>query len=576
MFRQDTAAAVLIEEGRTMRLFWKSIAVFWLILGFAAEGWAVSVDMLKPAAASDIACGGAVDEAAVLKAAQQWIKELNSELAAIGQKDEKQIIQSLLNMDEVPMAKIRFSDAVRQMEELTEPVLKRALFAKNKITASDKKILALFNSLCLAPDMDEGMSFLRLDYPAVFRRVHFSPEARAFADVLVLQPLCSFDLGGEEYYMIWSQVHIAEWAVQLEKFLRANPANPYAPDAVKRYHAMIDLMLFQALPPRDKNGFMYDRWNWWKKEMLGDIAKKYQGMLTGRLAEEFIGRVDANGCKVPKDLKQRFAAEIDAEFASVKADGTADGSAGAQNTVAVPNEVLYFEGSGAVNGKIPVAVWFDVKNGLVYGEIVYTNTKAKKPICLLGREKEDGSLFLYEMLPNGDISGTIAGTLVNGVLSGTWHGRPQRIEKSEGEYEYKKGKTFSIVIFAAERTHAPFSWEFDAKNASGTYSYSLGDNCDDGTVFLQINNDGTVSYRLIGLTGAPYYRTACFPEDALAGETALAKLLGNKIRIEEDEMCAIELELYNDFLVSKYAEGKDCRYRVGNGATAEGLFLKRR
>ena len=62
----------------------------------------------------------------------------------------------------------------------------------------------------------------------------------------------------------------------------------------------------------------------------------------------------------------------------------------------------------------------------------------------------------------------------------------------------------------------PYDWIFDAANASGTYAYSVGDKCDDGTVNLRINNDGTVRYRIIGLTGAPFYRTACFPEDALS------------------------------------------------------------
>ena len=56
----------------------------------------------------------------------------------------------------------------------------------------------------------------------------------------------------------------------------------------------------------------------------------------------------------------------------------------------------------------------------------------------------------------------------------------------------------------------------------------------------------------------------------------MANLHGNRILIEEDETCAIEILLYNDFLVSRYVDGKDCRYRVGNGATAEGLFLKKR
>ena len=150
------------------------------------------------------------------------------------------------------------------------------------------------------------------------------------------------------------------------------------------------------------------------------------------------------------------------------------------------------------------------------------------------------------------------------------------IEKSEGKYSFKSGKQFPIKISAVKRTQAPYDWIFDAANASGTYAYSVGDKCDDGTVNLRINNDGTVRYRIIGLTGAPFYRTACFPEDALSGETGVARLHGNRILIEEDANCAIEIALYSDFLVSSYVDGKVCRHRVGDGATAEGLFLKRR
>lgn len=150
------------------------------------------------------------------------------------------------------------------------------------------------------------------------------------------------------------------------------------------------------------------------------------------------------------------------------------------------------------------------------------------------------------------------------------------IEQSEGRYEFKEGKEFPIRVNAVDRTHAPYKWTFDAKNASGTYAYSTGDNCDDGTVALQIQEDGSVRYRIIGLTGAPLYRTACFPEDALSGETAAATLHGNRILIEEDENCAIELSLYSDFLVSRYLEGRYCQHLVGNGQLRKACSSKRR
>ena len=548
-----------------------------MLLGWAAVAQAVPVDLLKTPVPADVACGGAVDEAATLKAVQHWVLQCNNELSAIDKNDERRIMGYLLDMKVDYLISLQNTPVKEKITELVEPVLQRwvqALMKKGSLTPADQKLLAYLGSLALVPTMEEGVTYLRLDHAAFYKHVHFSPAARAFVDVLVSQPLCNEDLGGEEFVMLWSQIHMADWAVQLEKFLRSNAKNPYAPDAVKRYHAIINLMLFRKIPPRDQDGFMYDRWNWWKHEMMGFIVKKHQGTLTGHLIEEFIASVDANDQKEPKDLKQRLASRIDTEFTSSKTEHVAT----ERNDAA---RVQYYEGKGVINDKIPVSIWFDIRDGLVSGEIVYTRTKAKIPIRLLGREEDDGSYRLHEMLPNGDISGTITGTLVNGVLSGTWHGRPRIVEKNEGGYEYKDGKKFTIKVSAVERTHAPYNWSFDVEKASGTYAYSLGDNCGDGTVVLQVSNDGTVRYRLIGLTGAPSYRMACFPEDALSGEIAVANLAvanlhGNRILIEEDETCAIEILLYNDFLVSRYVDGKDCRYRVGNGATAEGLFLKKR
>lgn len=537
-----------------------------MILGWVSAALAVPVDLFKSPASADVACGGAVDEAATLKAVQHWVLQCNNELSAIDKNDERRIMGYLLDMKVDYLISLQNTPVKEKVTELVEPVLQRwvqDLMKKGSLTSADQKLLAYLGSLALVPTMEEGVVYLRLDHAAFYKHVHFSPAARAFVDVLVSQPMSDEELGGEEYYKYWSHLHMAEWAAQLEKFLRAHAGNSYAPHALKRYHSIVDLMFFKRIPERGPNGVI-DRWNWQKNEILGPLAQTYQGTLTGRLIGDFIAAVDANGQKDPQGLKQRFAALIDAELAPKKGADAAPAA-----------KVWYYEGKGVINNKIPVALWFDSREGIVSGEIVYTATKARKPIRILGREEANGAFRLHEMLPNGDISGTITGTLTDGILSGVWTGRPRMIEKSEGSYEAQRGKQFPVTISAVKRTHPPYDWTFDAANASGTYVYSIGDNCNDGTVVLQAGTDGTVRYRIIGLTGAPFYRTACFPEDALSGETGVARLHGNRILIEENANCAIEIVLYSDFLVSSYADGKNCRYRVGDGATAEGLFLKR-
>ena len=53
-----------------MPSFGKSIALVLILLGWAAVARAVPVDLLKTPVPADVACGGAVDEAATLKAVQ--------------------------------------------------------------------------------------------------------------------------------------------------------------------------------------------------------------------------------------------------------------------------------------------------------------------------------------------------------------------------------------------------------------------------------------------------------------------------------------------------------------------------
>lgn len=86
-----------------MHSFWKTIVSVLMVLGWTAAAQAVPVDLLKPAVPFDVACDGAVDEAAMLNVVRCWIEECNIELSAIGESDEKHIIRSLLDMDEMPL-----------------------------------------------------------------------------------------------------------------------------------------------------------------------------------------------------------------------------------------------------------------------------------------------------------------------------------------------------------------------------------------------------------------------------------------------------------------------------------------
>ena len=138
-----------------------------MVLGWTAAAQAVPVDLLKPAVPFDVACDGAVDEAAMLNVVRCWIEECNIELSAIGESDEKHIIRSLLDMDEMPLSALWNSNVKEEIAGLVEPVLERwdrVMANKESLSSSDQKILAMLDSLGLIPAREEGAVFPRLNY----------------------------------------------------------------------------------------------------------------------------------------------------------------------------------------------------------------------------------------------------------------------------------------------------------------------------------------------------------------------------------------------------------------------------
>ena len=208
---------------------------------------------------------------------------------------------------------------------------------------------------------------------------------------------------GEDGTVFQSQSERAAWAVGMERFLKDNAGSPYKADALKRYHAIMHLLLYSDVPPRRQDGSM-DNWSWWRDEMMKDIVWRYRGTLTGTLTEDFIAGVDASGGKEPKDLEKHQSARIDSTFAQ---GGTAPQKS--RNAAA-----LQYQGEGAINGTIPVSLWFESRDGIISGEIVYTRTKDRTPIRILGRVQDNGLLRLREMLPDGRVSGTITGSPEHG------------------------------------------------------------------------------------------------------------------------------------------------------------------
>ncbi|MDL2313522.1 hypothetical protein LJC36_00910 [Desulfovibrio sp. OttesenSCG-928-C14] len=103
---------------------------------------------------------------------------------------------------------------------------------------------------------------------------------------------------------------------------------------------------------------------------------------------------------------------------------------------------------GEINNTIPVSVWFEIRDGLIVGELIYTNTKEKKPIRLLGKVEATGELRMQEMLPDGLISGMISGKIAQDSFEGTWSTAGKFATKGKTN-KYIEGKRYRLRLSKA-------------------------------------------------------------------------------------------------------------------------------
>ena len=235
---------------------------------------------------------------------------------------------------------------------------------------------------------------------------------------------------------------------------------------------------------------------------------------------------------------------------------------------------------GIIGKNIPVSVWLEINNDLIIDEIVYTNTKRQIPIRLLGTTNEH-YLYLCEMLPDGRITATIWGCAHDGVINGQWVAPAKIIEKGS-TYEFIDGKSFPIHLTPASAPTKAYTWKVAPSLIEGIYSYSYGDNAASGV--LEVNKTNNDSYEIYIIThiGAPPFNLAELSSTELTNQDQpdapnkqpLKLLQDNRLVVEQDETCAINIRFFPDFASVQYVDEKRCANHFGRGASLEGIFLK--
>ena len=249
-------------------------------------------------------------------------------------------------------------------------------------------------------------------------------------------------------------------------------------------------------------------------------------------------------------------------------------------TAIARNQLDSYSWNGMINGKWPVTVYVETMNGLVQGQIVYTNSKAGTPIKLLGNI--NNNVFdIWENDSNGEKTGYILGKITqDGGFSGTWKAPDKMVETSGYKYEHKEGKQYSIVLSKCNKpspspspSPAPsISWAINLDDCYGSYSYIYGMNLACGDLKLT-KIDGKVFCEITSVTSAPSFHTARVEKhECVLLSDRLLCTLSHKETYSDGE-CQFEIIPYRDFAVVNFIEGRNsCGF--GMNASIDGIFLK--
>lgn len=264
-------------------------------------------------------------------------------------------------------------------------------------------------------------------------------------------------------------------------------------------------------------------------------------------------------------------------YASTKAEALPD----------LSKEPHRYAWKGTIGDTIPVSIWVEINNNLVVGEIIYTKMKAQTPIRLLGTVSEH-NFYLNEMLPDGEITGTIWACIHNDILEGQWRS-PIKIREKGSIFDFSKSKQLPLRLTKAPTLLMPYTWDAAPTAIEGEYAYSYGNNAASGGLSIERTKNGSYTASITSTIGAPSFHMAMFPltesdeQNWLTGgqdeqrkreELAQDLLHNNRLVVEEDDACAIEILFFSDFAFVQYLEDKTCPHYFGRGASVEGIFLK--
>jgi len=223
-----------------------------------------------------------------------------------------------------------------------------------------------------------------------------------------------------------------------------------------------------------------------------------------------------------------------------------------RSTAGNPNGVYTF--SGKLNDKIPVFIWFALKDNVLKGQVTYLKTAKRVPITIIGTIDHTQGLSITEFSKTGNISGFYSGKFSTQSFSGTWYA-----PGSEKELKFNLTKKDTVIACS----------NIDLKpiNVTGAYRYNFAKFGAAGGIDIQQTKPGHYTFRINCVTASPANNIA-----DTQGENV--KMLNNTITYKQpDGDCIFTIKAYDGFIVIDYVgEHHDCLFGLNAGIT--GVFLK--
>ncbi|TDB68771.1 hypothetical protein [Arundinibacter roseus] len=197
---------------------------------------------------------------------------------------------------------------------------------------------------------------------------------------------------------------------------------------------------------------------------------------------------------------------------------------------------------GTIMGKIPITLTLSEDGDAIFGTLIYK--KKGIPITVIG-SKYDGTYFLKEHMPNGEVTGVFSISPKGTGLEGIWSA-PKRDAK---ELKVSLKQTSRNTVASKP-----------LPDLTGTYYYSFGAEDGSGELKVQQAGPGKLVIALSAVTGGPSFHIADLEKTTIS-------LKGNKAIYENKEFGACKL-LFTFGKNSVQIDYLDDAYECGFGARA--------